>query len=408
MKQFKRNIDKNGAGEVTLLCDDAEDMWHVYNLVRIGDEVRCTTVRKVTMESNTGSTSSQRVHIVLSIAIETVDFDPIACILHLKGRNIAENKHVKMGQYHTLDIDAGKKFQLWKSCWDSIDLDRLDLAIDPSRTADVAAIVMHEGLANLCLVTAAMTIVKAKIDMQIPRKKKGFSNQHDKGIQRFYEAIAAAFVRHVDMKIVKCILIASRGFLNEQFLNYLMDYADKHGNKLILESRSKFLLAHASSGFKHALKEVLSDPGVAAALSDTKAQAEVKALNMFYDLMGTDPARAFYGYKHVLMANEQLAIDTLLLSDSLFRSNDIHLRKKYVELAESVKEQATENTRPVLAHNMLLQGSNVLIFSSMHVSGEQLSALGGVAAILRFPLHELEDEEMSDSEHDENNGDFKN
>lgn len=67
-----------------------------------------------------------------------------------------------------------------------------------------------------------------------------------------------------------------------------------------------------------------------------------------------------------------------------------------------------ENTRPVLAHNMLLQGSNVLIFSSMHVSGEQLSALGGVAAILRFPLHELEDEEMSDSEHDENNGDFKN
>ncbi|VDP27125.1 unnamed protein product [Onchocerca flexuosa] len=74
--------------------------------------------------------NSQRVHIVLSVAIETVDFDPVACILHLKGRNVAENKHVKMGQYHTLDIDTGKKFQLWKSCWDSIDLDRLNLAID--------------------------------------------------------------------------------------------------------------------------------------------------------------------------------------------------------------------------------------------------------------------------------------
>ncbi|MCP9257154.1 Protein pelota [Dirofilaria immitis] len=381
MKQFKRNIDKNGAGEVTLLCDEAEDMWHIYNLVRIGDKVRCTTIRKVTTESNTGSTSSQRVHTVLSISIETVDFDSVACILHLKGRNVAENEHVKMGQYHTLDIDVGKNSNYGSR---------------PSQTADVAAIIMHEGLANLCLVTAEMTIVKAKINMQIPRKKKDFSSQHDKGMQRFYEAIATAFVRHVDMKVVKCILIASRGFLNEQFLNYLMEYADKHGNKSILESRSKFLLAHASSGFKHALKEVLSDPGVAAALSDTKAQAEVKALNMFYDLMGTDPARAFYGYKHVLMANEQLAINTLLLSDSLFRSNDIQLRKKYVELAESVKEQAS------------LEGSNVLIFSSMHVSGEQLSALGGVAAILRFPLHELEDEEMSDSEHGADNSDFKN
>lgn len=44
----------------------------------------------------------------------------------------------------------------------------------------------------------------------------------------------------------------------------------------------------------------------------------------------------------------------------------------------------------------------------MHVSGEQLSALGGVAAILRFPLHELENEEMSDSEQDEDNRDLQN
>lgn len=71
-------------------------------------------------------------HTVLSISIETVDFDPVACILHLKGRNVAENEHVKMGQYHTLDIDVGKKFKLWKPYWDSIDLDRLDLALDVS------------------------------------------------------------------------------------------------------------------------------------------------------------------------------------------------------------------------------------------------------------------------------------
>lgn len=34
----------------------------------------------------------------------------------------------------------------------------------------------------------------------------------------------------------------------------------------------------------------------------------------------------------------------------------------------------------------------------MHVSGEQLSALSGVAAILRFPVQELESEQMSDSD----------
>lgn len=54
------------------------------------------------------------------------------------------------------------------------------------------------------------------------------------------------------------------------------------------------------------------------------------------------------------------------------------MRKKYVNLVNSVKGS----------------GGTVHIFSSMHASGEQLAQLTGVAAILRFPLPELEDIEM--------------
>lgn len=55
--------------------------------------------------------------------------------------------------------------------------------------------------------------------------------------------------------------------------------------------------------------------------------------------MATDPARAFYGFKHVTMANKEQAIDTLMLSDALFRSKDVKMRKEYVALVDSVKEQ---------------------------------------------------------------------
>ena len=43
--------------------------------------------------------------------------------------------------------------------------------------------------------------------------------------------------------------------------------------------------------------------------------------------------------RHVERANKEQAIDILLLADSLFRSNDIAERKKYVTLVESVREQ---------------------------------------------------------------------
>lgn len=36
------------------------------------------------------------------------------------------------------------------------------------------------GIAHVCLVTSCMTIVRAKIDVTIPRKRKGFCTQHDK------------------------------------------------------------------------------------------------------------------------------------------------------------------------------------------------------------------------------------
>lgn len=60
-------------------------------------------------------------------------------------------------------------------------------------------------------------------------------------------------------------------------------------------------------------------------------------------------------------------------------------RKEYVSLVEEVRDS----------------GGDVKIFSTMHVSGEQLSQLTGIAAILRFPLPELED---TDDEDDENVG----
>jgi len=60
-------------------------------------------------------------------------------------------------------------------------------------------------------------------------------------------------------------------------------------------------------------------------------------------------------------------------------------------------------------------GADVKIFSSMHVSGEQLGQLSGIAAILRFPLPEIEDavsneddkDENSDSDNDNNNNGIK-
>lgn len=65
--------------------------------------------------------------------------------------------------------------------------------------------------------------------------------------------------------------------------------------------------------------EVLQDPAVTNKIADTKAAGEVKALEAFYATLQCEPAKAFYGKKHVEMADESQAVEMLLISDSLFR-----------------------------------------------------------------------------------------
>lgn len=74
------------------------------------------------------------------------------------------------------------------------------------------------------------------------------------------------------------------------------------------------------------------------------------------------------------------AVQTLLISDSLFRMKNVAARARYAALVEAVRAA----------------GGDALIFSAMHLSGEALNQLSGIAAILRFPLPELEELEMGD------------
>jgi len=381
MKLKRKYIERDGSGEIVFIPEESDDMWHCYNLICVGDKVKSITMRRVQLDSECGYGSSERVRTWVTISVESIQYEQ-GGLLRLNGKNVVENEYVKMGAYHSLELKLGREFTLFKEQWDSIAMELVHRACDVTQYADVGAVIMSEGLAHVCLITSTMTVVRAKIENSIPKKRTGSVSGHEKGLQRFFEMVMQGILRHFNFDVIKCVIIASPGFVKDQFFTYMQEEAQKHELKVLIENKAKFLLVHSSSGHKYSLKDILSDPSLQGKLADTKAAAEVRALNRFYEMMKCDPNRAFYGWKHVQLANERLSIETLLINDDLFRASDVPTRKKYVEFVESVKEN----------------GGEVKLFSTLHVSGEQLSQLGGVAAILRFPLPEIEDEYNEEEE----------
>ena len=191
-------------------------------------------------------------------------------------------------------------------------------------------------------------------------------------------------LRQIDLTESKPILLASPGFTAAAFSKFILETATRTGNRALLSQKANFVVVHSSSGHLHSLNEVLQSPEVLVRLKDTKYARETKLMDDFTTLLRKDDGRAWYGPKEVELAAEKGALGkgggVLLISDALFRSQDIGVRRRWVSLVDRVRD---------------VEGGEVRVLSSEHESGRRLEGLGGIAAILTFPLEDL-DEDLED------------
>ena len=285
---------------------------------------------------------------------------------------------MQLGQHHTMELNLNATFSIYKTCWDELHKERIEMACNPEVSCEVAAIVMEQGIAHICLVTNTSAVVKSKVESHIPRKLKGASG-HDKALEKFFEKCVISISQHLNFDNIKSLLIASPGFTKDQFLTYLQTYKPGWFNP------NNIILAYASIGEKIALQDTLSDPEVKQKLSNSKFSQDMESIEEFFLVLSKEPNRAVYCLKDVETSAKQQAISSLFISDSTLRKHRIAERQKIIEIIKSVKEN----------------GGTVSTLSSLHVAGERLNQLSGIAALLRFPIYDLQENESSSDREDE-------
>ncbi|KAK4461539.1 hypothetical protein QBC42DRAFT_92302 [Cladorrhinum samala] len=378
---------------VGLQVTDAEDMWHAYNLIQVGDVVSASSPRKVMEQTTTGSSATRTVYIMLSVKVTKTDFDPLASDLRISGQVVSENPYVSIGQYHTIKLRYDKehdpKFSIWKPHgWDSVARDMLKEALCEEQPDAMIAIVMQEGLANICVITRARTVVKQRIEASVS-KKRSTSKEIDSGLNSFFDKILTALLTAFDNIGSRTLLLASPGFTAQNFRNFMKDRAARTGDKSLMLAARNALAVHSSTGHVHSLNEVLKSSEVHKVMQDTKYISETAMMDKFYERFRKDDGRAWYGVKPVTKAIKEGAVGrgggVLFINNSLFRSMDIAERKRYVELVDKVKAD----------------GGEALVLSSDHESGQRLDALGGIACMLTYPIFDLDEDDDEEEEKEE-------
>lgn len=82
----------------------------------------------------------------------------------------------------------------------------------------------------------------------MPRKHGPAVAGFEKTLNKFFEQILQAIVRHVDFGVVRCVVLAGPGFTKDQLLEYVWAEAQRKEMRGLLEAKAKFITAHASSG----------------------------------------------------------------------------------------------------------------------------------------------------------------
>ncbi|KAL7701850.1 eukaryotic peptide chain release factor subunit 1 [Lotmaria passim] len=383
MRLLRKAQHPDGSVEITVSVAASEDLWHLYNFIVVGDLVLTKTRRKVQRENALGTTAAEMKMLNLEIEVQQIYFTPDE--LRIQGVNKKENSFVKLGAYHTLTVHANppQEVRIVKAEWGPIYEDRLKDACDESGKADTAAVLMNFGNAQVILVTPSFMHVKANVEVAISKKHSSDGKARDKSIEKFFKQTLDALATHVDFEKTKLVLLCSPGHVREEFHAYVKEVtqrADHDPLREIFLNLSKFLLVKVSSTTISGLKEALADPGVAQRMESTKCVDDIRIWEKFQRTLNNNPDLCVYTAQFVYHAAMAGAVSALMISDDVFRSEDPTVRRFFLSLVNFARRSGS---------------STVNIFSSKHVTGEQLTQLGSVAAILLFPCPELDEMEVS-------------
>ena len=343
-------------GLIEVVPETLDDLWHISHIIEVGDSVSSKTTRRI--QDNTGdklrSDRGVKKTFFLAIQIENISFHIFTGKLRLTGV-ITEGPEdlVPLGSHHTLEVKINNPLSIFKKQWSNYALKRLNQAIEASKKLSAIIILLEDDVATLGLMRQFGIEYYGPIIGSISGKRIIDKNRQ-KNIIKFYEKIVNAILKFSD---VQNIILAGPGFVKNDFFEYLENKHKDIAKKTIIES--------TGSGGRVGIHEVLKKGTVEKLTVENRVAFEMMAIDKLLEQIAKNSSKVAYGEKQIDYAINLGAVKQLLVLDTFVASKNM---EPLMEMVENMKGE-------------------VMVISSEHEGGKQLESLGGMAAILRYPIY---------------------
>jgi len=347
MRVLKENM-RGDEGEISLVPESIDDLWHLKYLIFPGNLVFALTHRKSSASTDKLRPEKlERKPVRLGVKVESVEFHIYSNWLRVHGVIISGPD---IGSYHTLNLEPGSNISIVKRRWRSDELMRIEEAVAESRRPRVVIALIEEGEMAIGLLRQFGMETASEIKMGSGKGMYG------RGGDRRSEFLGECLqeldrVSGDDARVI----LAGPGFVKEDL--------KKRIDSSIPDLAKRIILYDASSVGISGFQEVLRRGVVDKVLEDSRLALETSLLEDLLREISTD-GRAAYGIAEIRAAIDYGAVETLMVLDELARTSRL----------DAMMRKVTDSR------------GRVVIFSSEFEPGKRLEALGGVAALLRFKI----------------------
>jgi len=334
---------RNCEGEIKLIPETIEDLWHLRFLIEKGDKVFSITKRAVQSDDKLRS-DKEFVVVRIGIEVERVEFHKFANRLRIIGKIFAG---IEASGFHTLNVTIGREISIIKK-WKREQLERLKEAVENSKRPEILILTIEEG-------EAIAGIVRQWGVEEIFEESRSYSKDYGNERTEFFQDVLKK-LKSLDFRF---LIIAGPGFTKKDFYNFISIENPEIAKKAVVVDT-------AGIG-KRGFIEVLKRREIDRLVGNLRLAEEAEVVEKFLERISKGEKVA-YGIEEVKKALEYGAIEMLLVSD------DYLLRERENWDVDGFIEKA---------RNM---GGKVVILSSEFEPGEIVSKLGGIGALLRFEV----------------------
>ena len=141
--------DPSGEG-IRVQIETDEDIWHLYNVIEVGDLVTASTTRREEKAADKiRAERAEKKRMTLGVRIEKIEFSEDDLRLKLLGT--IETGPQDIGQHHTLILENGDSLLITKRHWRETQLERLDRAVRDSKKPRIVFVSLDQDDATVAV-----------------------------------------------------------------------------------------------------------------------------------------------------------------------------------------------------------------------------------------------------------------